>query len=82
MTLLKSSILDRLRAPRSPLPPPTRRELVGIQDDHLRLRHLYRFILDYTAIRATRTKDYERTVAGDVKRVLKGMSPHIYNDDA
>ena len=82
MTLLESSILDRLRPPRSPLPSPTRRELVGIQNDHPRLRLLYRFILDYKAIRATGTKDYERTVAGDVERVLKGMSPTFCSDDA
>ena len=67
MTLFEYSILDRLRPPRSPLPSPTGRELVGIQNDRPRLRHLYRFILDYTAICATGTKDYERTVAGDVK---------------
>ena len=82
MTLFEFSILDRLRAPRSPLPSPTRRELVGIQNDHPRLRLVYRFVLDYKAICATGTKDYERTVAGDVKRVLKGMSPLFCRNDA
>ena len=77
MTLFEHSILDRLWAPWSTLPPTTRRELVGIQNDHPRLRLLYRFILDHTAICATSTKDYERTVAGDVKRVLKGQSSHF-----
>ena len=67
MTLFESSILDRLRPPRSPLPPPTRRELVGIQNDYDGCGRLSRYILDHTAIRTTGTKDYERTVAGDVK---------------
>lgn len=80
MNLFESSILDRLRPPRSPLPSPTRRELVGIQNDHPRLRLLYRFILDYKAICATGTKDYERTVAGDVKRVFKGIPPLFCRD--
>ncbi len=80
MTLFESSILDRLRPPRSPLPSPTRRELVGIQNDHARCGRLCRCILDYTAICATATKDFERTVAGDVERVLKGMSPTFCRD--
>lgn len=46
------------------------------------MRLLYRFVLDYTAIRATSTKDYERTVAGNVKRVLKGKSLLFCRDDA
>ncbi len=75
MTLSESSILDRLRPPRSPLPSPARRELVGIQNDHTRCGRLCPYILGYTAICTTATKDYERTVAGDDERVLKGMSP-------
>ena len=82
MTLFKSSVLDRLRATRSTVPSPTRRKLVGIQDDHPRLRRLSRFILDHTAIRTSPTKDHECTMARNDKRVLKGMSPPIYVGDA
>ena len=67
MTLFGFSILDRLRPPRSSLPSPTRRELVGIQNDRAGCGRLSCYILDYTAICTTSTKDYERTVAGDVK---------------
>ena len=80
MTLFESSILDRLRPPRSPLSSPTWRELVGVQNDRNGCGRLFRYILDYTAIRTTGTKDHERTVAGDVKRVLKGMSPASCRD--
>ena len=80
MTLFESSILDRLRPPRSPLSSPTWRELVGVQNDRNGCGRLFRYILDYTAIRTTGTKDHERTVAGDVKRVLKGMSPTSCRD--
>ena len=53
---------------------------MGIQDDYDGCGCLSRFILDHTAIRTTSTKDYECTVAGNVERVLKGMSPTFYRD--
>lgn len=66
------SILDRFWTPWPTLYAPSRRELVGIQDDNAWRRHLLRYICPHSDASATSAEDYECTIPRDDERISKG----------
>lgn len=66
------SLLDCIRSPRPPSPPPSRRKLDHLRLHNARRRHLLRDLLAHTDASTPSPKNHERAISKDDERISEG----------